>query len=327
MDDAAEPLISVALCTYNGERYLRQQLDSLLAQTYSNMEVVAIDDASTDGTAELLREYASRDSRLRVFVNPRNLGFVRNFERAITLCNGALIAPCDQDDVWLRHKLRTLANHIGEHSMAYCDSELIDAEGRSLGWRMSRIWAMQDLNDPAALVLSNCVSGHAMLFRRELIDGQPPLPADVFHDWWLAMRAAARNGAVYCPEPLVRYRQHGKNVTNIMRRRQSRSRMPGIPGSSMKRFEDTSKRLAHLAAVGDAHSPFFADFHRLWVSSERMWFAPRLAAFMWRHRRRLYPLRKKGRLSAVRKSLSHVFGLRLRRLFKPTKYGRVMAFV
>lgn len=325
MSHATEPLISVALCTYNGEHHLREQLDSLLAQTYSNMEIVAVDDGSTDRTVELLRDYERRDSRLRVFVNPRNLGFVRNFEHAISLCNGQLIAPCDQDDIWLHHKLRTLANEIRGHSMAYCDSELIDAEGRSLGVNMSRFWAMRDLNDPAALVLSNCVSGHAMLFRRELLDGQTPLPTDVFHDWWLAMRAAARDGVIYCPEQLVRYRQHGKNVTDILRTH--RKRMPRIPGSRMKHFDDLSRRLSYLAAVGDSYSAFFADFHQLWVSSERMWFAPRLASFMWQHRRRLYPLRNKGQLSALRKALSHVFGVRLRRLLKPTKYARVMAFV
>lgn len=322
--DAAEPLISVALCTYNGERYLREQLESLLAQTYSNMEVVAVDDGSTDRTIELLREYERRDARLRVFVNTRNLGFVRNFERAISLCQGGLIAPCDQDDVWLHQKLRTLANCIGEHSMAYCDSELIDAQGRGLGVSMSRFWAMRDLNDPAELVLSNCVSGHAMLFRRELLDGRP-LPTDVFHDWWLAMRAAARDGVAYCPQQLVRYRQHGNNVTNILRTH--RKRMPRIPGSRMKHFDDLARRLSYLAGVGDSYSPFFAEFHRLWVNSESVWFAPRLALFMWQHRRRLYSLRNKGQLSALRKSLSHVFGLRLRRLFKPTKYARVAAFV
>jgi glycosyltransferase involved in cell wall biosynthesis len=323
--DAAEPLISVALCTYNGERYLRQQLDSLLAQTYSNMEIVAVDDGSTDGTIELLREYESRDSRLRVFVNPRNLGFVRNFERAISLCQGQLIAPCDQDDIWLHHKLRTLANYLDGHSMAYCDSELIDAEANSLGVNMSRFWAMQDLNDPAALVLSNCVSGHAMLFRRELLEEQRPLPTDVFHDWWLAMRAAAREGVAYCPQQLVRYRQHDRNVTNILRTHRKRARR--IQGSRMKHFDDLSKRLSYLAALGDSYSAFFAEFHKLWVSSERRWFAPQLASFMWHHRHRLYLLRNKGQLSALRKAVSHVFGLRLRRLLKPTKYARVMAFV
>lgn len=325
MAHAVEPLISVALCTYNGERYLREQLESLLAQTYSNMEIVAVDDGSTDGTVELLREYARRDPRIRVFVNSCNLGFVRNFEHAISLCNGSLIAPCDQDDIWLHHKLRMLANYIGGHSMAFCDSELIDAQGRGLGVNMSRFWAMQDLNDPAALVLSNCVSGHAMLFRRELVDGQPPLPIDIFHDWWLAIRAAARNGVAYCPQPLVRYRQHGKNVTDILRAH--RKRAPRMPGSRMRHFDDMTKRLRYLAAADDSYSAFFAEFYKLWVSSERMWFAPRLAWFMWRHRRRLYPLRNKGQISVVGKSLSHLLGLRLRRLFKPNKYARVMAFV
>jgi glycosyltransferase involved in cell wall biosynthesis len=106
------------------------------------MEIVAVDDASTDRTVDLLREYERRDARLRVVVNTRNIGFIRNFERAISLCNGVLIAPCDQDDVWLIDKLRTLVRAIGHHSMVYSDSELIDAEGRPLGVSMSRFWTI-----------------------------------------------------------------------------------------------------------------------------------------------------------------------------------------
>lgn len=320
MSHAAEPLISVALCTYNGERYLSEQLDSLLAQTYSNIEVVAVDDCSKDGTVALLRDYERRDARVRVFVNPRNLGFIRNFERAISLCRGELIAPCDQDDVWLHHKLRTLADLIGGHSMAYSDSELIDAEGRSLGASMSRFWTMQDLNDPAAFALTNCVSGHAMLFRRDLLDGQP-LPTDVFHDWWLAIRAAARDGIVYSPQHLVRYRQHANAVTDVLKA--NRKRSARRVGSRMKNFDDTSHRLKHLAALDAPYGPFFAELHRLWLDSERAWFTPRLASFMLRHRARIYRLRAKGPLSVLRKSLSHLFGVRLRRLLKPTKYARV----
>lgn len=324
MNDAAEPLISVALCTYNGERYLREQLDSLLAQTYSNMEIVVVDDCSSDRTLELLREYEQRDARLRVFVNTSNLGFIRNFERAIALCHGQLIAPCDQDDVWLHHKLTTLASCIGAHSMVYCDSELTDAEGRRLGVKLSQYWAMQDLNDPAAFALNNCISGHAMLFRRDLLDGQPQLPADVFHDWSLAIRAAMRGRIVYCPEALVRYRQHGKNVTDVLKIRSSRVRMPS---SSMKAFDATAKRLGYLAALDGPYGPFFREFHQLWIGSEDAWFTPRLAAFIVRHRRRIYRLGNRGQFSVLRKSLSHVFGVRIRRLMKPTKYARVPVFV
>lgn len=316
----AEPLISVALCTYNGERYLREQLNSLLAQSYSNMEIIAVDDASTDRTVEVLREYERRDARLRVIVNSSNVGFIRNFERAISLCNGPLIAPCDQDDIWLADKLRTLARTIGDRSMVFSDSELIDADGRSLHLSMSEFWMMQDLHDPVAFVLTNCVSGHAMMFRRELLDEQPQLPADVFHDWWLAVRATARDGIVYCPDRLVLYRQHGKNVTDILRRQRARVRPPG---SRMKAFDEVAKRLRHLSALESRDRAFFVELRALWLQSEDAWFAPRLARFMLRHRRRLYRLLKKDHFAILRRSLSYFIGLRLRRLVRPAKYARV----
>lgn len=318
-DTRSDLLISVALCTYNGERYLTEQLNSLLAQTYSNMEIVAVDDASTDRTVELLREYERRDARLRVVVNPSNIGIFRNFARAISLCKGALIAPCDQDDIWGPEKLRTLALAIGNHSMVYSDSELIDSDGGSLQASMSEFWAMQDLDDPAAFVLANCVSGHAMLFRRNLLDEQLQLPEGVFHDWSLAVRAAAHDGIVYCPEKLVRYRQHGKNVTNVLR---THARAGRRPGSGIKAFDETASRLRYLAALEGRHRAFFAEFHRLWLQSETAWFAPRLAGFMLRHRRRLYRLLNKDFFLIALRSLSYFFGLRLRRLVKPVKYRR-----
>jgi glycosyltransferase involved in cell wall biosynthesis len=289
------------------------------------VEIVAVDDCSTDRTVELLREYERRDPRVRVVVNPTNLGFIRNFERAISLCSGEFIAPCDQDDIWLIDKLRTLARAIGKHSMAYSDSELIDADGRSLGMSMSRFWAMQDLNDPAAFILSNCVSGHAMLFRRDLLDEQPQLPEGIFHDWSLAVQAAAHGGIVYCPEKLVRYRQHGNNVTDVLRLQIPRSQR--VPGSRMKAFDETAKRLGYLATLRDPYGAYFTELRRLWLDSETAWFAPRLATFMLRHRRRIYRLFRKDYFSVLRRSLSHIFGLRLRRLVRPVKYARVMVFM
>ena len=95
------PLISVALTTFNGERFLRPQLDSLLAQDYRHFELVVVDDGSQDSSYSILQEYAARDSRLRCFRNERNLGFLQNFTKAFSLCEGELIAPCDQDDLWL----------------------------------------------------------------------------------------------------------------------------------------------------------------------------------------------------------------------------------
>ncbi|MFT4918317.1 MAG: glycosyltransferase involved in cell wall biosynthesis, partial [Zhongshania aliphaticivorans] len=98
------PKISVAMCTYNGERFLAEQLDSILNQTYKNIELVVVDDVSTDGTLRLLDEYAARDGRIRVIRNSENIGFVRNFEKAMGACSGEFIALADQDDIWFPEK-------------------------------------------------------------------------------------------------------------------------------------------------------------------------------------------------------------------------------
>ena len=99
------PLVSVVLGTYNGEVYLQEQLRSVLAQTYPALEIIAIDDGSSDRTVDILREFAARDPRIRVVVNERNLGFIRNFEKGCRLAAGKFIALCDQDDYWFPEKI------------------------------------------------------------------------------------------------------------------------------------------------------------------------------------------------------------------------------
>jgi glycosyltransferase involved in cell wall biosynthesis len=320
MKDRAEPLISVALCTYNGERYLAEQLDSLLAQSYRHFEVIAVDDGSTDGTAALLQDYARRDARLRVVLNPVNVGFRRNFSYAMSLCAGDFIAPCDQDDIWLPDKLRTLLEAIGAHDLVYCDSELIAADGSTLGIRMSDRWSMQDILDPAAFVLTNCISGHAMLFRRDLLEGAPPVPEAFFHDWWLAALAASRGGVVYCQQVLVHYRQHERNVTDVLRVREGRARRPA--GYGRKQFEDAGARLEALAALRDAHHDFLVAWHRLWVRHADAWISGRLAVFLVVHRQRIFALSKRSALGRLHRAASYVLGLRLRSWTRRTKYLR-----
>jgi len=98
--------VSVVLGTYNGEAYLREQLDSVLAQTYPFLEIIAIDDGSSDSTVAILKEYAARDTRIKVVVNEQNLGFIRNFEKGCSLATGRWISLCDQDDYWLPDKIK-----------------------------------------------------------------------------------------------------------------------------------------------------------------------------------------------------------------------------
>lgn len=209
--------VSVAVCVHQGERYLREQLDSLLAQTGIDLEIVILDDASSDTSAALLQEYAVRDARVRYFLNTRNLGPLRSFERAMSLTRGDFIAACDQDDIWQPHKLERLLDAIGDADLAYCDSALIDGEGRATGQRLSDVKHMLAGRDPLPFLFANSVSGHAALVRRQLFEAARAFPPGVYHDWWLALCAADRNGVVYVDEPLVSFRRHERAFSTIGR--------------------------------------------------------------------------------------------------------------
>ena len=94
-------LISIAMTSYNGEKYIREQLDSILTQTYGNFELIICDDRSKDSTVEIIKDYCIKDSRIKLYVNEKNLGFKKNFEKAISLCKGEYIALSDQDDIYV----------------------------------------------------------------------------------------------------------------------------------------------------------------------------------------------------------------------------------
>jgi glycosyltransferase involved in cell wall biosynthesis len=314
---ACNPTISIALCTYNGALYLREQLDSLLAQSRRDFEIVAVDDGSTDETVTILQEYANRDRRLRVIVNSVNLGFRKNFERSISLCTGQFIALCDQDDIWLPEKLRVLSDVIGDAPMAFCDSALIDADGRPLNVNMSGWWSMQSTCDPVPFVFENFVSGHAVLFSRELLQYALPIPSDFFHDHWLATIAAAHGGVVFCPLQLVLYRQHGSNVTSLLKsRRPHRS----LAGRGHKKHQAVARRLEQLSLAWDDESKFLHRWSDLWNRHTRSWLSPRLTWFMASHRQRILAFRKESDVDRLVKAASYLFGLRMRRLFRPKKY-------
>ena len=205
------PLISIVMATYNGEKYLREQVDSLLAQSYPSLEFVFVDDASADASLAILQEYALRDSRIRFISTPVNQGLLATFEIGIRAAKGEMIALADQDDVWMPEKISLLADAIGSHSLIYADSALTNAAGTVTGKFSDR----NHLCDyPTALhyVFGTKAMGHAMLFKREIIDFSLPFPDYVGHDYILGFAAAALNGVAYFPTTLVNYRQHSSNT-------------------------------------------------------------------------------------------------------------------
>jgi glycosyltransferase involved in cell wall biosynthesis len=240
------PLVSVVLGTYNGEAYLREQLRSVLAQTYPALEIIAIDDGSRDRTVGILREYAGRDPRMRVVVNERNLGFIRNFEKGCRLAGGEYIALCDQDDYWFPEKIEKMVRAIGGYPMVYCDSQLCGEDLQPLGRRISDLVHYQSFDDCRQLCVFSRMYGHATLIKRELYEKAIPFLEEVPHDGWLAYHATLYGGVLYLPEVLVKYRQHAGNVFGVVGRKKKKA-------TAVERAGKRRKELARIRVRMDAY--------------------------------------------------------------------------
>jgi glycosyltransferase involved in cell wall biosynthesis len=216
--------ISVALCTYNGERFLRQQLESITQQTQTPDELVVCDDGSTDSTPAIIQQFATDASfPVKLNPNPTRLGVTKNFERAIGLCSGDMIVLADQDDVWQPEKLarlhRTL-NTIPQVGAAFSNANLIDGAGQPLGttlWRSIRFTPREqravNSGDALPVLLKHrVVTGAALAFRADLRDRILPIPEIWVHDAWIAFIAALFTDLCAIPDPLILYRQHERNV-------------------------------------------------------------------------------------------------------------------
>lgn len=214
----------MALCTRNGARFLREQLESISAQSTPVREVVVGDDASTDDTIAIVADWAAEHPGIRVEVlrNDPPLGVSGNFERTLRACTGDLIALSDQDDVWHPGKLQRILAALHEHPEAllvHSDARLVDADGAPIGtlllesleatpWERAELAAGRAL---PVLIRRNLITGATAVLRSELLTLAVPFPAQWVHDEWLAVVAACDGGVVLVDEPLVDYRQHGAN--------------------------------------------------------------------------------------------------------------------
>ncbi len=223
----AELTFCIALCTYNGSAYLRQQLASILAQTRLPDRMVAVDDGSVDATLAILYEFARQAPfPVAVHSNPQNLGYLRNFERAIELCEGEVIVLCDQDDVWHRQKLAAMEGvfrRSPQTALVFTDAEAVDAQLRPLGYRLWEAVHFTPTRQARfawgqgfeVLLQGNVVTGAAMCFRSRYRDLVLPMVEEVVHDAWIALLISAVAPVAPLPAPLLRYRQHGSNQLGV----------------------------------------------------------------------------------------------------------------
>lgn len=210
------PLISVVMGTYNGEKYLREQLESIYGQTYKNIEVIVSDDCSTDNTVEILKGF-SRDYGLIFTINKKNLGLVKNFEKVLSLAKGDYIALADQDDIWYPGKIEMLLNNIGYYSLIHSGVHVIDGLGRPHGDAFVVSEYSRDHTEKvnfSDFLETAWVLGCTSLIERSLLEKCLPFPEGVmFHDWWLTMAAIKLgHGIKYIHEPTIKYRQYGENT-------------------------------------------------------------------------------------------------------------------
>lgn len=202
--------ISVVMCTYNGARYIEEQLQSILQQTYPIGEIIIQDDGSSDNTVAIVGEYAKRHSVIRLFHNDSGQhGVNGNFFSAMARAKGDYIAISDQDDIWEPDKLRLQAEAIGDRMLCGGLSEPFSDDGFP---------AKADMRHPCLHLLRVCylsaIAGHTMLFRRELLTylgNHSAIP--YYYDWQIGTVAAAAESVAFIDRRLVRFRRHADAAT------------------------------------------------------------------------------------------------------------------
>ncbi|HRH41385.1 MAG TPA: glycosyltransferase family 2 protein [Pyrinomonadaceae bacterium] len=227
--------ISIALCTYNGEIFLSEQLASYLNQSRLPDELVICDDRSSDKTVEILQDFAkTAPFEVKLFVNEQNLGVTKNFEKAISLCTGEIIFLSDQDDVWMPEKLQIIENEFEkspEISLIFTDAELVDEKLQPLGhnlWEFA-LWeysfsqsnAKQEFNPNVGfetLIFGRTVAGCNMAFRAKIVKVLIPFPQMkdfLIHDGWILLASSLFFKIKPFNQALVKYRQHANQQIGV----------------------------------------------------------------------------------------------------------------
>ncbi len=241
------PLVSIVVTSFNGEAYIAAQLDSIRQQTYKHLEIIICDDNSSDNTRAITETHAAQDARIKTIYQHTNCGLHRNLESGLRLARGEYIAIADQDDIWRTDKIEKLLACLDGNIAAFSDSQLIDSHGKRFGKTLLQtlhIADPQSATSPLRLLKKNCVSGHALLFHRQLLDICLPFDKRMLFDRHLAIAASVHGGIAFHPEPLVFHRIHATNHTNVRLARHHAS--AGLPIAN-----DRYPRPESLASIRD----------------------------------------------------------------------------
>jgi glycosyltransferase involved in cell wall biosynthesis len=202
-------MISVCIATYNGEMFIRKQLDSILKQLDDKDEVIISDDCSTDSTLEIIR--SMNDRRIKIFSNIRYKSLIFNFENALKQANGDIIFLSDQDDIWVDDKVKNYLNKIEAVDLVFSNVSIIDENDSIVNNQiLNEIPKYSLLN----LIISNHVIGATIAIKSGLLEKALPFPNRIpMHDQWLAIIANYYGKIGYIEEPMLLYRRHLGNAS------------------------------------------------------------------------------------------------------------------
>ena len=285
--------ISVALCTYNADKYLAELLTSILHQTKLPTEIVVCDDASTDTTKQILQEFSiAHPTLFKLHFNDNNLGYIKNFEKCIALCNEQFIAIADHDDIWLPNKLEVLLDKIKDGMLVYSNSQFMQEDGQLINRTLTTQYNFIDKPSPKSFLFSNCVWGHTCMIRKDLIKYAFPIPANAPYDIWIAFVASNVGTISYADEILTYWRQHANSYTSNYLKKSKKQRD----------IDDWEERIAWLKILlnctHNSIKEFTAELLSLYLQRQKK-FSVKLLTFLIKNRKDLFVFWRKNEVSLL----------------------------
>lgn len=236
------PKVDILLATYNGEKYIKEQVESILNQTYENIQIIISDDCSTDNTRQVLKEYENNE-KIKVFYQEKNLGYVKNFEFLLKQVKSNLYMLSDQDDVWKKEKVEKSVEKIESEKLdlVFGDLEVVDENLNTLYKSYNRYMHLihkikKYQKDYRLQYLYNCMTGCTIISRKNWIDKVLPFPTNskyMIHDYWLGLVIALNGKVGYIEEPYILYRQHGKNQVGSKKASKTASKLEEVRNISI----------------------------------------------------------------------------------------------
>lgn len=203
-------MISVCIATFNGQQFIKEQIESILPQLGIDDEIVLSDDGSTDSTVEIINSIA--DHRIHLYINSKRHGFVGNFENGLRNCKGDYIFLCDQDDVWNSNKVETVLRYLNKYDLVLHDADIVNEELQSSG--KNYYSTLHHSEKFTVNLYKTRFLGCCMAFNRKVLDEIMPIPKNITgHDYWIGMYSLLHFNVYFSPEILIKYRRHGNNAS------------------------------------------------------------------------------------------------------------------